>query len=147
MAAQYYLMVNKAEDLSSDHTLIRKGMDPWISLKDSPEEAIKRYTWRVPRKETFEREVREGNLVLLRFQLTHVGMSAYCLGYIQMQLRGWRQVGGKWSSSSARVKRDLPLHVIIQEDVVLWTSQEEPMPDRMRLLELHDAVYAAGRWF
>ena len=147
VAAQYYLVVNKAADLSSDHNCVKVGLEPWMSLKGSPEEAIKRYVWRVPSRATFEAEVRDRNLLLIRFTLTHVGMSAYCLGYMQIQLRGWRQVGGKWTSSSARVKGDLPLHLIIPEDVVLWTSQEEPMPDAMRLLKLHDAVHAAGRWF
>ena len=140
-AAQYFLVVNTVSDLSSDHRSVRVGSEPWISLKGSPQEAIKRYVWRVPSRVAFEEEVAFGNLQLIRFSLTHAGMSAYFLGYLRIELRGWRQYWGKWFSFSARVKADLPLN-IFEGDVALWTSQEEPLPDSAILLDLHDAVHA-----
>ena len=140
-AAQYFLVVNTVSDLSSDHRSVRVGSEPWISLKGSPQEAIKRYVWRVPSRVAFEEEVAFGNLQLIRFSLTHAGMSAYFLGYLRIELRGWRQYWGKWFSFSARAKADLPLN-IFEGDVALWTSQEEPLPDSAILLDLHDAVHA-----
>ena len=143
VAAQYYLVVNKAADLSSDHTSVRVGLEPWISLKGSPQEAIKRYVWRVPSRVAFEEEVAFGNLQLIRFSLTHAGMSAYVLGYLplRIELRGWRQCWGKWYSSSARVRADLPLNML-EGAVALWTAHEEALPDSAILLDLHDAVHA-----
>ena len=142
-AARYFLVVNMVSDLSSDHRFVRVGSEPWISLKGSPQEAIKRYVWRVPSRVAFEEEVAFGNLQLIRFSLTHAGMSAYFLGYLRLriELRGWRQCWGKWFSSSARVRADLPLNML-EGAVALWTSQEEALPDSAILLDLHDAVHA-----
>ena len=142
-AAQYFLVVNTVSDLSSDHRSVRVGSEPWISLKGSPQEAIKRYVWRVPSRVAFEEEVALGKLQLIRFSLTHTGMSAYVLGYLplRIELRGWRQCWGKWYSSSARVRSDLPLNML-EGAVALWTSHEEALPGSAILLDLHDAVHA-----
>ena len=142
-AAEYFLVVNTVSDLSPDQRSVRVGVgsEPWISLKGSPQEAIQRYALRVPSRVAFEEEVAFGNLQLIRFSLTHAGMSAYFLGYLRIELRGWRQYWGKWFSFSARAKADLPLN-IFEGDVALWTSQEEPLPDSAILLDLHDAVHA-----
>ena len=140
-AAVYFLVVNTATDMSPDQCSVMLGSEQWISLKGSVEEAIKRYVWRFPSRASFEADL--DRLRIIRFTLTHAGMSAQFLGYLRFQLRGWRQsTRGTWSTFSARVRGDLPLHIIFQEHVVLWTSEEEPMPDAARLLELHDAVHA-----
>ena len=139
-AAQYFLVVNTATDLSPDQSSVRLGSEKWISLKGSVEEAMKRYTWRCPSRESFEAEL--GMLRIIRFTLTHAGMSAHFLGYLRFELRGWRQsTRGTWSTFSARIRGDLPLHIVFQEEV-LWKSEQVPMPDAARLLELRDAEHA-----
>ena len=139
-AAEYYVVVNPARDVSEEG-YVRLGAERWISLKGSPRDAMQRYVWRCGSRESLEAEL--GNLQLIRFTLTHAGHSACVLGYLRFELRGWRKsTRGTWSTFSARVRGDLPLHIIFQEDVVLWTSEQVPMPDAARLLELHDAVHA-----
>ena len=140
-AAEYFLVVNTEKDFSDDLRVVRLGSQPWISLKGSVDEAIKRYTWRWPRREALEGEV--GMLQLFRFTLTHVGMSAYYLGYLRFELRGWRQSSsGTWSTFEARFRGDLPMQIVVQGEE-LWKAEEVPMPDVVRLLELHDAVHGA----
>ena len=141
VAAEYFLVVNTATDMSPDQSSVRLGSEQWISLKGTVEEAIKRHLWRFPSRVAYEAEC--DRLRIIRFTLTHAGMSAQFLGYLRFELRGWRQsTRGTWSTFSARVRGDLPLHIIFQEDVVLWTSEQVLMPFAARLLELHDAAHA-----
>ena len=141
VAAEYFLVVNTATDMSPDQSFVRLGSQKWIRLKGSVEEAIKVYTWRCPSRVSFEAEL--DRLRIIRFTLTHAGMSAQFLGYLRrLKLRDWRRsTRGTWSTFSARIRGDLPLHIVFQEEV-LWKSEQVLMPDAARLLELHDAEHA-----
>ena len=137
VAAEYFLVVNTATDMSPDQSSVRLGSEKWISLKGSVEEAMKRYTWRCPSRESFEAEL--GMLRIIRFTLTHAGMSAHFLGYLRFELRGWKQTPrGTWRSYSARIRGDLPLHIELAGQA-LWKSEQVAMPDVASLLEVYDA--------
>ena len=114
-----------------------EGDQAWWALKDSLEGAVRRHAWRCNRG-GFEAEL--GELRCVRFTLTHVGMSAVLLGYVRLDLLGWKQhpIRGTWSASCARFAGDLPETGIVDGDV-LWRTGAIGLPDAASLMSIYDS--------
>ena len=139
-AAEFFLVVNPDSDMTSDQSVVKMGVQNFISLKGDFSEALKRYVWRCQSREALVAEL--GKLRMLRFTLTHAGMSAFYLGYLRFELRSWRQCArGLWHTMGARVRGDLLVRIVL-DGVELWTSQFVPMPPAAMLCELYDSEHA-----
>ena len=138
--ATYYVVFRQTE---LDQGVLKLGDQAWWSLKDNVESAIRRHAWRCSR-EAFDGEL--GELRCWRCTLTHAGMSACFLGYLRIELRGWRQdpIRGTWSSSCARFAADLPLSIVARMagqwmGDELWWAEWVKLPDAATCLGIYDS--------
>ena len=133
-AATFYL-VFRPEEL--ENGAFCQGDQAWWALKGNVDGAIRRHAWRCSRG-GFEAEL--ARLRCVRFTLTHVGMSAVFLGYVRLELSGWRQhpIHGTWSASAARFAGDLPENAVINGDE-LWRTGPIRLPDAATCMSIYDS--------